>query len=74
MLDSRVSQGSILGPLLFVIYTSYFPSALKYCKAQFYTDDSQIYYSLTQVEQELAFERINHLEGMLLCLSATLFV
>lgn len=38
-----VPQGSVLGPLLFVLYLTGFNSVLKYCKYSFYADDLQIY-------------------------------
>ena len=40
---SGVPQGSILGPLFFIIYTSDILKSLNYCKVQAYADDTQIY-------------------------------
>lgn len=44
-ISSGVPQGSILGPLLFIIYTSNLKNCLRHCKVHFYADDTQIYFS-----------------------------
>lgn len=44
-IKTGVPQGSILAPLLFAIYTHYFPKVLKFCNIHMYADDTQIYYS-----------------------------
>lgn len=37
-----VPQGSILGPLLYIVYTSQLQNQIRNCKMQYYADDTQI--------------------------------
>lgn len=54
-----VPQGSILGPLLFTLYTSDFPSAVKHCKINFYADDTQLHYSFFPDDFNYSIELVN---------------
>lgn len=58
VLSRGVPQGSILGPLLFIIYTSDMDSLNMNCSIQRYADDTQLYTSFKKQEANEAVERL----------------
>lgn len=58
-LSSGVPQGSILGPLLYIVYTTFLYKPLLHCQFHLYADDTQLYYSFSPSEVDLACLRVN---------------
>lgn len=52
-------QGSILSPILFILFTADLPKHIKYCKTHLYADDTQIYYSFKPEYAETSIDLIN---------------
>lgn len=57
--DMGVPQGSILGPILFCIYTSNIVNSLSVCRYQMYADDTQVYHTFPLSDLHLAISGIN---------------
>jgi hypothetical protein len=54
-----VSQGSVLGPLLFVSYINDVSRAIKYIRLNIYVDDLQIYHSSSISDLLRCYDEIN---------------
>lgn len=57
--SSGVPQGSILGPLLYTLYTSDFEKTAEHCQMHFYADDTQLYLSFDPEKCAEAMVAIN---------------
>lgn len=57
--SNGVPQGSILGPVLFALYTSEFYKKLNHTECHFYADDTQVYISFQENEVQPAIEQLN---------------
>lgn len=79
LISSGVPQGSVLGPLLYSIYTFNLQSALKYTSVHFYADDTQLMLSFNQNNTDQALRYVNedvnnlvaYAERHSLCINAT---
>ena len=56
---SGVPQGSILGPLLFLLYTADISNQIEHSHLQSYADDTQLLYSFPPSEIQLASDNLN---------------
>lgn len=66
---SGVPQGSILGPLLFIIYTADVLNSIDGLKVQAYADDTQLYHSFYQKDMRLAEGMMNRELNKIITLS-----
>lgn len=58
-MSTGVPQGSVLGPLLFMLYLSDFRLVLKHCKYNYYADDLQIYLHCKPNDLDDSIQKVN---------------
>lgn len=58
-INRGIPQGSILGPILFILYTADLINQIKFCKYHLYADDVQLYFSFNPNETTGAILKIN---------------
>ena len=51
LITSGVPQGSILGPLLFVLFVNDMPIVLERCQIQMYADDTLMYFTASNAQE-----------------------
>lgn len=59
VISSGVPQGSIVGPLLYTLYSSELVKAVKHCSVHFYADDTQLQHSFNIADAKQAVTYIN---------------
>ena len=54
LITCGVPQGSVCGPLLFLLYINDFSKVLSHCKVSLYADDTVLYYSANEIDDVVA--------------------
>ena len=62
-----VPRGSVLGPLLFIMYINDLPTVTKYCKVHLYVDDTLLFFESSSVQtiEAALSEDLGHVVGWL---------
>jgi hypothetical protein len=57
MVESGVPQGTVLGPILFLLYSADLPHVVRNCKISLYADDTKLYKSISNEHDCLLLQR-----------------
>lgn len=54
---SGVPQGTVLGPILFLLYSADLPTVVSHCKLSMYADDTKIYKEINSVQECILLQK-----------------
>ena len=68
LVHSGVPQGSVLGPVLFLLYINDIPNSVNILKPFLFADDTSLYYSSSNIKDlEITINDLEQIQEWLLC-------